>query len=184
MWGVNSLARHGWWLGAELALVVATAGLFVAVGREEAPLSTEELRARLTDRVVAALEQASPTEHHDHGHAVAADDRVACVAEVLGSDPPDAKRVADVDTVYAQYLCASGVPGTAFELSARNSGPVVVRLSDPPAVLVPHGPGYADQVRTMLPDQYEEQAFAGFRDPAVPDGLRPRYAAIVGGLPN
>ena len=176
-------ARHAWWLGFEVALTAIAAVLFVAVGREPA-LSTEELRARLADRVVAALEQSSPIEHHDHGHAVTAGDRIACVAEVFGTDPPDATRVADVGTVYARYLCASGPPGTAFELSARSSGPVVVRLSDPPAVFVPHGPGYADQVLAMLPDRYEEQAFAGFSDRSVPDRLRPRFAAILAGLPN
>jgi hypothetical protein len=184
MWGVHAFTRHAWWLGSELVLALAVTLAFVAVGREPPPPSPEQLRAQLADRVVAALEQASPTEHHDHGHAITAEHRVACVAEVIGADPPTAVRLTEVQTVYAQYLCASGVPGTAFELSARSAGPVAVRLADPPSVQVPHGAGYADQVRTLLPDQYEDQAFAGFRDQAVPDALRPRFDAIVGGLPN
>jgi hypothetical protein len=178
--------RHAWWLSVELGALGVLAVLLVTAARQPAPLTDAQLRAQLADRVVTALEHASPTDHHDHGHEIRADDRVACVAEVLGFEPPSANRLADVRVVYAQYLCASGVPGTAFELSARSAGPVVVRLTTKvPTVRVPHGQGYAEQVRQMLPDQYEEQAFAGFRDPAVPDALRARFQArMAGSLPT
>jgi len=181
----RSLTRHAWWLGAELVALAVLATLLVTAGRPPAPLSEGELRAQLAERVVAALEQASPTQHHDHGHAITAEQRTACVAEVFGVDPPGATRLTEVREVYAQYICASGVPGTVFALSSRSAGPVVLGLTDPPTVRVPHGQGYAAQVREMMPDQYEEQAFAGFLDQSVPDRLRPRYEAQVSGnLPN
>lgn|GEM_PF-1086396 len=167
-----------WWLVPEVTAAAAVAVLFaVTVATTPSPA---ELRARLTDRVVAILENASPAEHHDHGHDIGAEDRVACVAEVYGTDPPDARRMDAVRTVYAQYLCAAGPPGTRFELSAFSSGPCAVRLSTPPVVTIPRsGTGYPERVRELLPDQYEEQALKGFRDQAVPDRLRPKFEALV-----
>jgi hypothetical protein len=177
--GDVSVIRRAWWLVPEVA---AVAVLAVLLATAPVPPSPAELRAQLTARVIAALESASPAEHHDHGHDITAEDRVACVAEVYGTDPPDAATVAQARTVYAQYFCAAGPPGTRFELSAFSSGPCAVRLSNPPVVVIPRsGMGYPERVRELVPDRYEEQALKGFQDPSVPDALRPKFEALMAG---
>jgi hypothetical protein len=176
---VETAPRRAWWLVPEVAAVAVL--LVAVVLRPGGIAGGSDLRAQLIERVVAALERASPTEHHDHGHQVTAADRVACVAELHGTDPVAARGLAEVREVYAQYMCAAGAPGTAYDDSSRSSGPVAVRLSDPPVVRVPpSGLGYPDRVRALLPDEYEEQALKGFRDPSVPAALRARYDAMVG----
>jgi hypothetical protein len=175
--------RRVWWLVPEAVAVVV---LLVAVVFRGGGIGTgagtgSDLRSQLTERVVTALEQASPTEHHDHGHNVTAADRVACVAELHGTEPVDARGLAEVRTVYAQYMCAAGAPGTAYDDSSRSSGPVALSLGEPPVVRVPpSGLGYPDRVRALLPDRYEEQALKGFRDGSVPASLRAKYDALVG----
>lgn len=163
------LRRHAWWLLPELlAIAVLAAGLAYA-----RPVG---LQQQLADRVETILERISPAEHHSHGHEVSQEDHIICAAEPFGVEPKTAKRIEEVHTIYAYYLCAAGEPGTEWDFSSRISGPVVVTLTEPPAVRIAEsGAGYPDRVRAMIPDELEAKAFAGFSDPDRPAALRARY---------
>lgn len=128
-----------------------------------------------------AIEGSSPVDHHAHGHELAAGDRLFCGVDVFGTDPPNAP-IEQVWTVYGYYFCAAGSRGVPYLQSARSDGPVVVtQLSAAPLVLIARsGPGYADRVRAMMPDQYEQWCFSGLRDDSVASAVRRRYEAEVG----
>ncbi|GAA1824076.1 hypothetical protein GCM10009682_50460 [Luedemannella flava] len=149
--------------------------------------SPAQLSADLVARSVTAIEQLSPAEHHNHGHAVdAAQTKVACVVELMGFAPADAKRAADVTTAYTYFLCAAGAPGQPYQMSAHISGPAAVDLrQQPPLVHVPEaGAGYDQRLKAIIPVQYQDWAVKGFRDRAIPAGLIPKYNALLGVAPS
>lgn len=162
-----------WWLVPEvLAVIVLAALLPTGVG------GPRDARAELGRQVAVLLEQASPAEHHDHGHEVTAEDKVFCEAEVIGTDPPGTADTGEVRTVYANYFCAAGRPGMDYEYSSRASGPVVVQLRQPPLVQVPAaGEGYEQRVRELLPDEYEGRALGAALSPEVAGQVKRRYLA-------
>ncbi|NUT37124.1 MAG: hypothetical protein HOV79_29045 [Hamadaea sp.] len=172
------LRRNLFWLRFEVALAI---GALVATA-VAAPLAKEQddLLTALSARVVAVLEQSSPAQHHDHGHEVAEGDKVMCAAEAFGTEPPTARRVAEVQVVYATYFCASAKPGTPWDFASRISGPVAVTLANPPVVRTAQaGLGYRDGVKALIPARHHEQAFAGFADHTVPLQVRRRYEAAI-----
>jgi len=172
------LRRNGFWLRVEVALTIA--GL-LAVG-VAGPLRTpseEDLLAVLGQRIAATLEQASPAEHHDHGHDITPGDRVLCTAEAFGHEPANARRVEEVRWAYAYYLCSAAPPGTPWDVSARISGPVAVQLSEPPVVRIAQsGAGYPERVKALIPARYQARV-NGFADSSIPGRLRQRYETEV-----
>jgi hypothetical protein len=137
--------------------------------------------AAAAERAARALELASPAEHHDHGHEVAAEDRVFCGVAAFGVDATDSVGGA-VDTLYGYYFCAVGRPGLPYLDSSRADGPIVVRLTNPPSIqIAAPGEGYQDRVRAMMPDQYEELCFRGLPDPAVAAEVKRRYESELMG---
>ncbi|NUT21622.1 MAG: hypothetical protein HOV77_20795 [Hamadaea sp.] len=172
------LRRNVFWLRVEAALTVL--GL-LAIG-VSGPLrepSEVDLLSALSQRIVAALENASPTEHHDHGHDIAQGDRVLCAAEAFGHEPADARRIEEVRWAYAYYLCAAAPSGTPWDVASRISGPVAVQLSTPPVVRIAQsGAGYPERVKALIPARYQARA-NGFADRSIPDGLRRRYETEI-----
>lgn len=172
---MTAVRRNAWWVLPEALALALVAGLIAATG-------PTDLRSVLAERVSTVLAASSPAEHHQHGHDVAAADKVLCTAETMGTEPADASRVEDVRVVYAYFFCAAGEPGQPWDFAARISGPVVVELADPPVVRIAQaGLGYPDRVKAMLPDEYEDWAFGGFHDPRLPTELRQRYLDEVAG---
>jgi hypothetical protein len=172
---MTAVRRNAWWVAPELLALALVAVLAVAA-------RPADLNDVLAERVSAILAASSPAEHHAHGHDVAAADTVLCTAETMGMEPATATRVEDVRVVYAYFFCAAGEPGQPWDFAARISGPVVVELTEPPRVRIAEaGLGYPDRVKAMLPDQYEDWAFSGFRDKALPTALQQRYLDEVAG---
>ncbi len=162
------------WIRSEVLLAAAVVAAFL-VYLPLRPAAEPDLLAELGTRIVLTLEQASPAQHHDHGHDITAGEKVVCTAEVFGHDPAGARRVADVQWAYAYYLCAAAPPGTPWEQAARISGPVAVSLTNPPVVRIAEaGLGYPDRVRAIIPARYLDRT-AGFTDSARPAALRSRY---------
>jgi hypothetical protein len=163
-------ARRGWWLVPEfsaLALLAVVALPFLGASASAA----SEVARRAAD----VIEQASPAEHHQHGHEVTAGERIFCGVYVFGTDPPGVA-VANVRTVYGYYFCALGAPGTPYNESSRFDGPVVVTLTGTPSALIAQsGAGYNERVRAMMPDQYESRCFRGLPDSSVAADVRRRY---------
>jgi hypothetical protein len=138
------------------------------------------LRSQVAAKAAAIIENETPAEHHSHGHEVTGDDKVICGVALFGTDPPQAPTVSDVTVVYGYYFCAIGSPGVIYMESSRSDGPVVVRFGANPTVTIAQsGAGYADRVRAMMPDQYENLCFRGLPDPAVADAVRDRYLREV-----
>src|SRR5690606_37650695 len=104
-----ALTRPGrwrsWWLAPEIAAGAVLLALFLSY---PGPPSTDpgDLPALAGQQAARILEQVSPAEHHDHGHAVGTEDRVYCGVAVFGVDPPSARVIDDVQTVYGYYFCA------------------------------------------------------------------------------
>jgi hypothetical protein len=162
----------------ELVAIAVLLALFVShlVSRPSDNAGPGDLYTAAGARAARLLEQASPAEHHDHGHQVGAEDRVYCGVAVFGVDPPSAAVVSDVDVVYGYYFCAVGRPGLPYLSSSRSDGPVVVQLTGPPVLqIAAPGAGYPERVRAMMPDQYEDRCFGGLPDPAVADEVKRRY---------
>lgn len=155
-------------------MAFAVTALVVVVPLRGTP--AERLRGQLDKRVAAILEHVSPAEHHTHGHDVEADHKIICTAETFGTEPANARDIAQVRWVYAYFLCASGTPGTEWDFASRISGPTAVSLTEPPVVrIAAAGLGYPDRVREMIPDNLEARAFGGFVDHDLPATLRQRY---------
>ena len=175
--------RRLWWLAAEilvLAVVVVLLILNLAAGSPQGG-GPGDLRAAAAERAAQFLEQASPAEHHDHGHEVAVQDRVYCGVAVFGVDPSAAGIIDDVETVYGYYFCAIGGPGVPYLESSRSDGPIVVHLADPPSIqIAAPGADYQERVRAMMPDQYEELCFGGLPDPTVAEEVKRRYESDLG----
>ncbi|MFC7479376.1 hypothetical protein ACFQX7_03915 [Luedemannella flava] len=118
--GTVGLSRW-WWLVPEAVLLLAA---LAAAPLSPSAQSPAQLSADLVARSVTAIEQLSPAEHHNHGHAVdAAQTKVACVVELMGFAPADAKRAADVTTAYTYFLCAAGRPGSRTRCRRTSPGP-------------------------------------------------------------
>jgi hypothetical protein len=170
--------RHLHWLRLEaiLAAVALTAAMAITALRGP---SEVDLLATLSTDVVRVLENTSPTQHHDHGHAEVADgDKVLCVAEAFGHDPVAVRSVTEVRWAYAYYLCAAAPPGTPWDQASRISGPVAVSLADGVVRIAEAGLGYQDRVKALIPDRYADRT-ENFRDSAIPLRLRERYEAEI-----
>jgi hypothetical protein len=174
-----------WVAAAGIAIVAAS----VVVG---GVLLTSEpsLDDQLGRRVVAALERADPEAPHPHGHAKPANpnrrtdidgNELVCVAKVFGHEPSSATEVDDVRMVYAHRTCAAIGPGLAWPGSLRETGPVAVRLGAPDKLVLPEkalpdsaDASYADRIRAVIPQRYQEQAlaYADFVDPEVAEELQ------------
>lgn len=169
-------SRRHWWLAPEFAALA----ILVLVSVPFLGMSGGGLRAQVAQRAAQVIEQASPAEHHDHGHDFTAADRVFCGVDVFGTDPASATAVADVRTVYGYFFCAAGTPGVPYGESSRADGPVVVTLTGTPRALIAQsGDGYADRVRAMMPDQYEDRCFHGLPDASVAAAVRDRYQSAL-----
>ena len=179
---VDAASAHGsvglsrwWWLVPEAVLVLAA---LVAAPYAPSAQSPDELRADVIARSVAAVEQLSPDEHAHHGHAVAeGQTKIACVVELMGYAPADAKRADDVTTAYTYFLCAAGAAGQPYAQAARMSGPAAVDLRQKPALVhVPEaGQGYDERLKAIIPTQNQDGAVKGCRDRGVAVALLPKY---------
>jgi hypothetical protein len=173
--------RRRWWLISEIAVLVLLLVALVTYFAPRSPQGDGDLPTLVAEQAARALEQASPAEHHDHGHEVNAEDRVYCGVAVFGLDPPSARGIDDVQALYGYYFCAVGRPGTAYLNSSRSDGPIVVQKTDPPTIqIAAPGADYQERVRAMMPDQYEELCFGGLPDPAVADAVKRRYESDLG----
>ena len=172
------LRRHRWWLLPEFLAVVAVAAGLVYLRGDGLP---EQLAAKA--RVTLEELQPARLELYDlqgHSHGGGYIGKVICTAETFGMEPAEAERVEDVKVIYARYLCALVQRGTPWDYASRSSGPVVIKLTDPPYVQIPpSGDGYPDRVRALFPDTLEPQAFAGFRDKGKTVDLLKRYHETV-----
>ncbi|MDR8408425.1 hypothetical protein MTP10_06715 [Nonomuraea sp. 3-1Str] len=173
--GTVTLSRRKGVVAAIAAALLLLAGVAVVLGVQQA--DRHDLERRLAARVTALLEQATPAEHHEHGHDFGENaGRVVCAVEPFGFDPPAARTVAEVRWVYARHMCAITGAGTNWAMSVRASGPIAVRLGDAPWVRVPEpGPGYPDRVREIIPERWHEEAFEEFADEGVIDAARDRF---------
>lgn len=149
------------------------AGVMFFVARQPSAQLNEELAAQVT----LILEQASPGEHHAHGHSF--DSRVVCAVEPFGTEPPDATSLVEVRWVYARHMCAITGESPDWASSVRASGPIAVKISIPPEVRVPKdGLGYPDRVRQLIPKRYHELAFEEFSDDSAIEAARERFALV------
>jgi len=170
--------RRAWWLVPEIVALLAAAVMLPAAGFGTTR-GPDPLRAALAERIVTAMEHATPTQHHEHGHDAAA--TMACVAEVYGFEPADATSESQVRTAYGYIFCAAGTTDIPFDYAAKLAGPVAVDMGPTPTVhIAQSGLGYPERVRELMPDRFEQQALTGFTDHSVPGRLRPRYQAAVG----
>lgn len=172
------------WLAVAVALVAVAAAVLLRVASNASEPAEQSLPEQLGNRVEEILQESSAAEHAEHGHHFDEEATgVLCEASAFGFEPPDATTVEQVRVVYAQHMCA--VVGSAFGWpdGIRSGGPLAVELTEPPTVRTPEvveveeGADYAARIRTLIPEQYHEQAlgFDGFVDPAVADALRERY---------
>ncbi|MEO3874439.1 hypothetical protein ABGB18_37075 [Nonomuraea sp. B12E4] len=147
------------------------AGVMFFAARQPSSQLNEELAAQVT----LILEQASPDEHHSHGHNF--DSSVVCAVEPFGTEPPNATSLVEVTWVYVRHMCAVTGVSPDWASSVRASGPIAVKISIPPQIRVPEaGQGYPDRVRRIIPARYHEQAFAEFTDDAAIDAAQERFA--------
>ncbi|MCF6471061.1 hypothetical protein FAF44_22055 [Nonomuraea sp. MG754425] len=159
-----------------IATIVTLAGLTLAgvtflVARQPSSTLDDELAAQVT----LILEQASPGEHHAHGHSF--DSRVVCAVEPFGTEPPDATSLVEVRWVYARHMCAITGESPDWAASVRASGPIAVKIDIPPEVRVPKsGAGYPDRVRQLIPERYHQLAFEEFSDDAAIEAAQQRFA--------
>ncbi|MFC5825228.1 hypothetical protein [Nonomuraea insulae] len=147
------------------------AGVMFFVARQPSTQLNEELAAQVT----LILEQASPGEHHAHGHSF--DSRVVCAVEPFGTEPPGATSLVEVRWVYARHMCAITGESPDWASSVRASGPIAVKISIPPEVRVPKaGLGYPDRVRQLIPERYHSLAFEEFSDDSAIEAAQERFA--------
>ncbi|WP_170212869.1 hypothetical protein [Catellatospora citrea] len=169
------LRRHGWWLLPELvAVAILAAGLLT--------VQPNRFQDQLAARAQTALEQLSPAElelYAPSGHAVDHGGKVLCAAESFGTEPPTAKRIEDVQVIYAVYFCAMVKPGTPWDYASRSSGPAVIALTDPPAVQTAKSGVDPGRVWAMIPDDLEQKAAASLHEWGRLAGLRTRYEQAV-----
>jgi hypothetical protein len=169
-------------------VLVPVAGAALIVAGHQA--RRHELEGRLAVLVTGLLEGATADEHRGHGHDFGHDrprgagyevGRVVCAVDPFGVEPAGAATVADVEWVYAHHMCAITGPGTGWARSVRASGPIAVRLGDPPVVRVPEpGAGYPERVRRLIPERHHAAAFGGFGDEDAIETARRRFAVATG----
>jgi hypothetical protein len=166
--------RRGWWLVPEVIVIAVLALLSVPfLASANGPAS---LQQQIAARAAAIIENETPAEHHAHGHEVTGNDKVICGVALFGTEPAEVKTVDEVQVVYGYYFCAIGSPGVIYMESSRSDGPVVVHFGANPTVTIAQsGQGYADRVRAMMPDQYEDRCFRGLPDPTVAQRVQDRY---------
>jgi hypothetical protein len=178
--------RRGLIGAAVPAAVLVLAGLFwftggsrddaepAAGGRGGAATVTDQI----ADRLTAILETSTPEQHTGHGHNLGEDPgRVLCEVEVFGYEPAGAAAVSEVKRVYGYHLCAVATAGRSWDFAPKLVGPIVVDLTEPPAVnVVQGGPGYRDRIRRAMGERYVERAVYGISEDAA-DRLRSRYQA-------
>lgn len=137
------------------------------------------LEQQLASRVVTLLEEASMEDHAAHGHHFHdEDERILCAVEPLGYEPESAQTIDQVRVVYAHHMCA--VTTFPWPYSVRASGPIVVEFTNPPQVTLPaEGTDYAEEVRKILPEEYQDVALltGGFLDESVTEEFRERLEA-------
>jgi hypothetical protein len=167
--------RRGWWLVPELAAVVILAVVAVPfLG------ASGGLRAAVAERAAQIIEQSSPTQQHEHEDVTPAPQQTFCGVDVFGTDPAGATDLSQVRTVYGYFFCAAGSAGLPYNESNRADGPVVVTLLPAPRAQIPQsGAGYADRVRAMMPDQYEDRCFHGLPDGSIAAAVRDRYESAL-----
>ncbi|GAA4914525.1 hypothetical protein HD597_010629 [Nonomuraea thailandensis] len=159
-----------------IAAIVTLAGVVLAgvtffVARQPSSTLNDELAAQVT----LILEQASPGEHHAHGHSF--ESGVVCAVEPFGTEPPNAASLIEVRWVYARHMCAITGESPDWAASVRASGPIAVKIDIPPEVRVPKaGAGYPDRVRQLIPERYHTPAFEEFSDDAAIEAARERFA--------
>ncbi|MGW0802271.1 hypothetical protein [Nonomuraea sp. NPDC002799] len=150
------------------------AGVMFFVARQPSSQLNQELAAQVT----LILEQASPDEHHAHGHSF--DSRVVCAVEPFGTEPADATSLVQVRWVYARHMCAITGQSSDWAASVRASGPIAVKIDIPPQIRVPTpGAGFPDRVRQLIPARYHAQAFADFESDDAIEAARERFAQII-----
>jgi hypothetical protein len=149
---------------------VTLAGVMFFAARQPSSTLNDELAAQVT----LILEQASPGEHHAHGHSF--DSGVVCAVEPFGTEPPNATSLVEVRWVYARHMCAITGESPEWASSVRASGPIAVKISIPPQVRVPEpGAGYPDRVKRLIPERYHQEAFEDFSDDAAIEAARERF---------
>jgi len=167
-----------------VAVVVVAVGVLAALLRvvgSGGPSRPPTLENQLADRIAAVLEQSTPADHHQHGHhsvgdANAAKSPTLCAVRTLGLEPAGAKTAAEVRTVYAYHLCAIVEPGRAWDFAQKLSGPMAMRLTEPPKIeVVEPGPGFQDRVRALIPAPYQEEALKELLDDDQMRDLRKRF---------
>jgi hypothetical protein len=153
---------------------IVLAGVMFFVAIQPSSRLNEELAAQVT----LILEQASPGEHHAHGHSF--ESNVVCAVEPFGTEPPDATSLAQVRWVYARHMCAITGESPDWAASVRASGPIAVKIDVPPEVRVPKaGAGYPDRVRQLIPARYHALAFEDFQDDSAIEAARERFAQLT-----
>ncbi|GAB2959945.1 hypothetical protein ACFMQL_12035 [Nonomuraea fastidiosa] len=150
---------------------ITLAGVMFFASRQPSSTLNEELAAQVT----LILEQASPGEHHAHGHNF--ESGVVCAVEPFGTEPPNATSLVEVRWVYARHMCAVTGESPEWASSVRASGPIAVKIGIPPQIKVPEpGPGYPERVKRLIPERYHQQAFEDFQDDSAIDAARERFA--------
>src|SRR5690606_15366489 len=154
-------ARRRGFMAVAAVVVAGIAGTSLLAVLRQADLP-QDLHQELAARVTVLLEQASPEEHHDHGHHFEEDaGQVICAVEPFGVAPEGAQDVTQVEWVYARHMCAITGPGTDWKTSVRVAGPLAVRFGHHAEVRVPPpGPGYRDRVAVWSPGRGYEGALA------------------------
>lgn len=137
------------------------------------------LRAEMAARLTKALEEATPSEHHDHGHgSLTTTGTLVCAVDPFGVDPPSATTIDQVGIGYALHLCAVAEPGRDWDLSVKYSGPLTANFGDPTVVnVVQPGAGFPDRVHAMIPQRYWARATGPFLDEAALADMRRRFDA-------
>lgn len=169
-------ARRRGFMAVAAVVVAGIAGTSLLAVLRQADLP-QDLHQELAARVTVLLEQASPEEHHDHGHHFEEDaGQVICAVEPFGVAPEGAQDVTQVEWVYARHMCAITGPGTDWKTSVRVAGPLAVRFGHHAEVRVPPpGPGYPERVRELFPERLHDEAFAELDDGPALDTARERF---------
>ncbi|BCB78642.1 hypothetical protein GCM10022251_59790 [Phytohabitans flavus] len=170
--------RARWIAVAVVVVAAAVLAVLLRVAGSGGPSRPPTLENQLSDRIVAIMEQATPTDHHQHGHGSIGEvkGQVLCAAKTLGFEPAGAKTVAEVRIVYGYHLCAVVEPGRAWDFAQKLSGPMSVQLTEPPVVKVAEGgEGFQDRVREIIPPPYQEAALQELLDEDQMRDLRERF---------
>lgn len=174
--------RHRFVWMAEI-LLAASVGAVALVNSEG------DLRAQLTTRMRATLEQADPGQHQHAGHnvrpvAAGAKPAVVCGVHVYGHEPAAATEAADVRTIYGFHFCGVAEQKRPWDVAVKLAGAVILDLStDPPGIRVVEasdGVRYVDRLREMFPDKYAELALREALPESELADLRRRYDAAAG----